>query len=358
MHLVDAAHAREEAATASRLGPRTRRREDSASLSGSGATAGAHLQRVRSPRDVVAAGSPVDTLSRAMTSSAGCEQSGRSARGRAVGSPWRGHGQARSHRPQPRPRRRLHVLRAHRGQGEDPGRRDRARAGGHRVAQPPRAHRRARGHRGVGRDLHAGRRAVPDDGSRRLDGEGLRADPGRAGARSPRPSSSSAWSRSRAATPPPRCSCASTSAIRRSSRSPSTRSRRPCWRGRPISGLLIHEGQITHQQMGLTKVLDLGEAWQQETGLPLPLGVNVMRRDLGERPAPRALPGAARLDRLGLRQRRRGARVRDALRARDRQGDLPPLRPDVRQRLHAARWATRAAPRSTRLYRDGARARA
>jgi 5,8-dihydroxy-2-naphthoate synthase len=46
--------------------------------------------------------------------------------------------------------------------------------------------------------------------------------------------------------------------------------------------LLIHEGQITHQQMGLTKVLDLGEAWQRETGLPLPLGVNVMRRDLGE----------------------------------------------------------------------------
>jgi 1,4-dihydroxy-6-naphthoate synthase len=34
--------------------------------------------------------------------------------------------------------------------------------------------------------------------------------------------------------------------------------------------------------MGLTKVLDLGESWQRDTGLPLPLGVNVMRRDLGE----------------------------------------------------------------------------
>jgi 5,8-dihydroxy-2-naphthoate synthase len=34
--------------------------------------------------------------------------------------------------------------------------------------------------------------------------------------------------------------------------------------------------------MGLVKVLDLGEAWQRDTGLPLPLGVNVMRRDLGE----------------------------------------------------------------------------
>ena len=52
--------------------------------------------------------------------------------------------------------------------------------------------------------------------------------------------------------------------------------------GQAELGLLIHEGQITHQTMGLTKVLDLGEAWQRDTGLPLPLGVNVMRRDLGE----------------------------------------------------------------------------
>jgi 1,4-dihydroxy-6-naphthoate synthase len=52
--------------------------------------------------------------------------------------------------------------------------------------------------------------------------------------------------------------------------------------GQADLGLLIHEGQITHQKLGLTKVLDLGEAWQRETSLPLPLGVNVMRRDLGE----------------------------------------------------------------------------
>src|SRR5881397_4375949 len=44
--------------------------------------------------------------------------------------------------------------------------------------------------------------------------------------------------------------------------------------GQAELGLLIHEGQITHQRMGLTKVLDLGEAWQADTGLPLPLGVN------------------------------------------------------------------------------------
>jgi 1,4-dihydroxy-6-naphthoate synthase len=52
--------------------------------------------------------------------------------------------------------------------------------------------------------------------------------------------------------------------------------------GQADVGLLIHEGQITHSAMGLTKVLDLGETWSRETGLPLPLGINVMRRDLGE----------------------------------------------------------------------------
>src|SRR5713101_4439702 len=52
--------------------------------------------------------------------------------------------------------------------------------------------------------------------------------------------------------------------------------------GQADLGLLIHEGQITHQRMGLHKVLDLGEEWQKESGLPLPLGINVMRRDLGE----------------------------------------------------------------------------
>jgi 1,4-dihydroxy-6-naphthoate synthase len=52
--------------------------------------------------------------------------------------------------------------------------------------------------------------------------------------------------------------------------------------GQADLGLLIHEGQITHDKLGLTKVFDLGEAWQRDTNLPLPLGVNVMRRDLGD----------------------------------------------------------------------------
>jgi 1,4-dihydroxy-6-naphthoate synthase len=52
--------------------------------------------------------------------------------------------------------------------------------------------------------------------------------------------------------------------------------------GRAEVGLLIHEGQLTFSEHGLHKVLDLGEWWLLETGLPLPLGVNVARRDLGQ----------------------------------------------------------------------------
>jgi 5,8-dihydroxy-2-naphthoate synthase len=52
--------------------------------------------------------------------------------------------------------------------------------------------------------------------------------------------------------------------------------------GRAEAGLLIHEGQLTFEDYGLQKVLDLGEWWLLETGLPLPLGVNVVRRDLGD----------------------------------------------------------------------------
>ncbi len=45
--------------------------------------------------------------------------------------------------------------------------------------------------------------------------------------------------------------------------------------------VLIHEGRLTYRQEGFANLLDLGEWWQQRTGLPLPLGGNVIRRDLG-----------------------------------------------------------------------------
>ena len=47
------------------------------------------------------------------------------------------------------------------------------------------------------------------------------------------------------------------------------------------AGLLIHEGQLFYANMGLHKVLDLGEWWHGRTGLPLPMGGNAIRRDLG-----------------------------------------------------------------------------
>lgn len=51
--------------------------------------------------------------------------------------------------------------------------------------------------------------------------------------------------------------------------------------GKVEAGLIIHEGQLTYQQEGLSKVVDLGEWWYRETGLPLPLGGNIVRKDLG-----------------------------------------------------------------------------
>jgi 1,4-dihydroxy-6-naphthoate synthase len=51
--------------------------------------------------------------------------------------------------------------------------------------------------------------------------------------------------------------------------------------GRVAAGLLIHEGQLTYGAAGVHKCIDLGEWWLLETGLPLPLGVNTIRRDLG-----------------------------------------------------------------------------
>ena len=50
--------------------------------------------------------------------------------------------------------------------------------------------------------------------------------------------------------------------------------------GRAEAGLIIHEGQLTYESSGLQKIIDLGEWWKSETGLPLPLGGNVIRKDI------------------------------------------------------------------------------
>ncbi len=52
--------------------------------------------------------------------------------------------------------------------------------------------------------------------------------------------------------------------------------------GKADLGLVIHEGQITHEEKGLCKIIDLGKWWHEKNGLPLPLGIDVIRRDLGK----------------------------------------------------------------------------
>jgi 1,4-dihydroxy-6-naphthoate synthase len=67
--------------------------------------------------------------------------------------------------------------------------------------------------------------------------------------------------------------------------------------GRYDAGLIIHEGQLTFQNQGLHLVADLGVWWQERTGLPLPLGGNVVRRDLG----PETIRNISRLLRESIR---------------------------------------------------------
>ncbi len=59
------------------------------------------------------------------------------------------------------------------------------------------------------------------------------------------------------------------------------------------AGVLIHEGQLTYEKEGFHKVEDFGERWEKETGLPLPLGLDVVRKDLG-RDLAREINGALR----------------------------------------------------------------
>ena len=55
------------------------------------------------------------------------------------------------------------------------------------------------------------------------------------------------------------------------------------YKGQPIdAGLIIHEGQLTYGEQDLKLIVDLGKWWKDDTGLPLPLGANVIRKDLGD----------------------------------------------------------------------------
>jgi 1,4-dihydroxy-6-naphthoate synthase len=73
--------------------------------------------------------------------------------------------------------------------------------------------------------------------------------------------------------------------------------------GEVEAGLIIHEGQLTFGDEGLTEVVDLGRWWKDETGLPLPLGGNVVRRDLGEELVGRVSRSLSRSIEYGLAHR-------------------------------------------------------
>ncbi len=73
--------------------------------------------------------------------------------------------------------------------------------------------------------------------------------------------------------------------------------------GEAPAGLLIHEGQLTFRDEGLSEVADLGRWWKEETGLPLPLGGNVVRRDLGEQRIGRISRALSRSIEYGLSHR-------------------------------------------------------
>ena len=78
------------------------------------------------------------------------------------------------------------------------------------------------------------------------------------------------------------------------------------------AGLLIHEGQLTFAEEGFTEVVDLGRWWKEETGLPLPLGGNVVRRDLGPERIGRISRALSRSIEYGLAHR--GAALDHAMR--------------------------------------------
>ena len=73
--------------------------------------------------------------------------------------------------------------------------------------------------------------------------------------------------------------------------------------GRFDAGLLIHEGQLTFREEGLVEVVDLGRWWKEETGLPLPLGGNVVRKDLGSERIARISRSLSRSIEYGLAHR-------------------------------------------------------
>ena len=80
------------------------------------------------------------------------------------------------------------------------------------------------------------------------------------------------------------------------------------------AGLIIHEGQLTYDDQGLSLIVDLGKWWHDETGLPLPLGGNAIRKDLGPAGDGEVTALLKQSIQYGLDHRQRGAGPRPAIR--------------------------------------------
>ena len=104
--------------------------------------------------------------------------------------------------------------------------------------------------------------------------------------------------------------------------------------GRAEAGVVIHEGQLTYEARGFHLLSDFGIRFEEEHGLPLPLGLDVVRRDLGRDLAIEVNRGDAGEHRLGLCERGRSPRLRAPLRPRTRARAGAEVREDVRLGAH------------------------
>ena len=105
--------------------------------------------------------------------------------------------------------------------------------------------------------------------------------------------------------------------------------------GQADAGLIIHEGQLTYARSGFTKIVDLGEWWKRETALPLPLGGNVLRKDIPLEVRRDLLAIMQESIEYGLAHREAGVQSLHALRARHGCGARERIHRHVCERLHA-----------------------
>ena len=121
--------------------------------------------------------------------------------------------------------------------------------------------------------------------------------------------------------------------------------------GKADAGLLIHEGQLTYADEGFRKIVDLGEWWAERTGgLPLPLGGNIIRRDLGPEMIRKVSKMLHDSIAYALVAPDRGCGVRRAVRSRSRSRADRQVRRDVCERPDA--WLRRERPQGRRAVDD------